>query len=757
MSDSLQELSFDVSEYERPSEKWTCGWAPEGASCGSSPTPEGRCWVLEASEDPRPMYCQPRRVGGTYVCSLPRHRGGPCTEGPDALRACSHPIPPCQPVLTMRARRGRVVWLTVAATLGLIVAVALSEWRDEFVEPGELTRGHRRMDTAAGSDNGCSNCHVQRQSSWSAWLTHGLASTATAHCSGNPDESCSTDADCQFICQGGTAAARRCDPVDLSSDCVKGGGICTQRLCRPTTTSDLCLGCHDLGSHADVYNPHSADRETLDTLSSAKAARNEEREHGVSIVLAAARRLNAGSFTENRPLSCTLCHVEHQGRQHDLTKMSDAQCQVCHVTAFSSFADGHPCEFPSYSFARKTDTMFDHRSHATYFSQQEPKEPFTCRSCHPQDSRGVHMASQGFAASCRRCHSIKRFWGDPVEIIVLPSGEPSVDKLAAWLDTIAEDDPEHMTPLAKLLLVGVDDETEASLEVALSDWEADEGDWKSVLPAAVSKLLKDLALPGKLKTRLKRSIRRLGAFDEDLLDQLADDLEDLLHGELPYRVLPMRNGEIVVGPWTTTVIAPDGTPISTKLSYHPMEHPDRFAQAWLELTAPHADSKNSNFLSENIRAMFNTFGSVSSPGRCLKCHPRNGGAITWAASPAPDPKYRWTSFAHGPHVSVVDCKHCHTWNQCYDNKKAFHEMYVSASATASEGSAKEESDECQGMYWNFAPVRKDKCVACHDRDSALGSCLECHSYHVPKRSMRTRLFRSPAVSFYSNELEGYPD
>lgn len=704
MSDSLQELSFDVSEYERPSEKWTCGWAPEGASCGSSPTPEGRCWVLEASEDPRPMYCQPRRVGGTYVCSLPRHRGGPCTEGPDALRACSHPIPPCQPVLTMRARRGRVVWLTVAATLGLIVAVALSEWRDEFVEPGELTRGHRRMDTAAGSDNGCSNCHVQRQSSWSAWLTHGLASTATAHCSGNSDESCSTDADCQFICQGGTAAARRCDPVDLSSDCVKGGGICTQRLCRPTTTSDLCLGCHDLGSHADVYNPHSADRETLDTLSSAKAARNEEREHGVSIVLAAARRLNAGSFTENRPLSCTLCHVEHQGRQHDLTKMSDAQCQVCHVTAFSSFADGHPCEFPSYSFARKGHTMFDHNSHYDrhFGAETHPhfgKEP-ACQMCHEQDSRAVQMLTEGFEGSCSHCHSVKENWGDAIEIMELPSGQPDRESVRDWLDDIVE-----MTPFLKLLLPAVEDKTRASdLESALRKWADGEEGLERALTDAALELVNDLTVVGQLKERLARPLRRLSTFDKGTLERLAEDFQEIL-----------ANGN------------------ADTIRYHPNEHPDSFVQAWLELTTAHAESTNAN-----IREIFEILGSRDSRGKCLYCHERTGNTIEWATSPAPDPEYRWTSFAHGPHVSVVACDDCH-------------------SLTALEGSARKESDEGQVMYWNFAPIRKDKCVACHDRDSALGSCLECHSYHVPKRSMRTRLFRSPAVSFYSNELEGYPD
>ena len=85
------------------------------------------------------------------------------------------------------------------------------------------------------------------------------------------------------------------------------------------------------------------------------------------LVLAAAKTLGPGGPTD---LACAACHTEHQGRDFDLKRMGDQQCQACHQAQFASFASGHP-EFTGYPYVRRTRMQFDHVSH--WQKQQTPK------------------------------------------------------------------------------------------------------------------------------------------------------------------------------------------------------------------------------------------------------------------------------------------------------------------------------------------------------------------------------------------------
>ena len=82
--------------------------------------------------------------------------------------------------------------------------------------------------------------------------------------------------------------------------------------------------------------------------------------------------------------------------------------------------------------------------------------------------------------------------------------------------------------------------------------------------------------------------------------------------------------------------------------------------------------------------------------------------IEWVSSIEEDARDQWTSFSHAPHFSVVrECETCHAENRCYTDKAAFRQMYGTASADASGGSALATGDECQGKRWNFAPIQKE--------------------------------------------------
>src|SRR6185503_19003014 len=61
-------------------------------------------------------------------------------------------------------------------------------------------------------------------------------------------------------------------------------------------------------------------------------------------------------------LYCATCHQEHKGVDFDLTKISNAQCQSCHVVKFDSFDSNHP-KFENYPFERRTRITYDHAGH----------------------------------------------------------------------------------------------------------------------------------------------------------------------------------------------------------------------------------------------------------------------------------------------------------------------------------------------------------------------------------------------------------
>jgi hypothetical protein len=141
----LDPLGFKQSRYERPEQEWICGRAAEGRACPLGPDKRGNCRATGE--------CTPIRKGDRWFCTRADSDGGKCEEGPLPNGKCSHPIPPCQPVPSLRRRRGAAVWTMVALTAGALLLLLGGASRRTWVSPGELTNAH------ATSASRCSACH----------------------------------------------------------------------------------------------------------------------------------------------------------------------------------------------------------------------------------------------------------------------------------------------------------------------------------------------------------------------------------------------------------------------------------------------------------------------------------------------------------------------------------------------------------------------------------------------------------------------
>ena len=145
----LQEFAFDASAYELVNRAWMCGKIVEGEICREGPDSRGRCRIGPE--------CLPVREGDRYLCARSQSRGGSCAEGPAPDGGCSHAQTKCQPVRSIRAKRGMVVRMAVAVTVAVLAMLfggsELREWSEAFVQPGALTAKH-------GAIADCGSCHA---------------------------------------------------------------------------------------------------------------------------------------------------------------------------------------------------------------------------------------------------------------------------------------------------------------------------------------------------------------------------------------------------------------------------------------------------------------------------------------------------------------------------------------------------------------------------------------------------------------------
>jgi hypothetical protein len=176
----------------------------------------------------------------------------------------------------------------------------------------------------------------------------------------------------------------------------------------PLSDSKACLACHKMPDTA--FNAHGVSAEVL--------KRSTERLTKVAAVTPAppSARAQSAAFPTDGVIAgglyCATCHKEHKDANFDLSKISNEQCQSCHVTKFDSFDGNHP-EFETYPFKRRTRIIYDHAGHSgKYFPEVAKKGPAshvtaipaTCSTCHDSRADRRIMAVAPFEQTCSSCH-----------------------------------------------------------------------------------------------------------------------------------------------------------------------------------------------------------------------------------------------------------------------------------------------------------------------------------------------------------------
>ena len=571
-----------------------------------------------------------------------------------------------------------------------------------------------------------------------------------------------------------TMSAQRC------ADChVESAGIpltAAQHAHRQQEHNKRCLECHDLGEHSN--SPHGAtDAQLLDLARGMKAGDTPP-----PLVQRVANALASGGKDE---LACATCHREHHGREADLKRMSDQQCQVCHQAPFASFTTGHP-EFTDYPATRRTRLQFDHVSHwQKHFAdpRMAASAPKSCAECHEPASDGRKMLVRNFVQTCAQCHA-GQIEGEGQTgakgLVFLRLPEIDVASLEAAGEPVGEW-PDYceggITPFMRWMLEGDEAARKAMADlgtVKLADLSRATPAQKMAaarLVWSMKGLLADLITQGQqvMMRRLdpyapaQGSTRHTGKFSADSL-QAAQQiwLPNLLaevaahrHGDKPSprpaRFRAPAAKPAVPGPAAAATVPDSDDLLATEVTAAPPAAPRPVAPPMLEYDDAEARVAEGGWYrrDETYTLYYRPSGHAD---EFLTAWLETSASDT---QPAAQAIFTQLSSPQAPGA----CMKCHTvdrigetnlvnWltSRSQPHKRPFTSfkhaahfslMGVQGCSTCHVLDAKADYAGAFGanrditlFHSNFAPLTKDSCVACHQPALAGASCQQCHNYHT---------------------------
>ena len=361
----------------------------EGQTCRIGPDGKGGC---RATAECVPMLeTKEGESKGRYKCTRPAEYGGPCENGPLPDGSCGRPITRCEPVRSLRAKRGVFTWWTAAATAGLLLIAIGGRHRWNFINPGPISAPHSGSgfseafswlhSGASAGDPGCAACHVGAHVGAGGWVA--IAADADPGPLRAHTLALMTTADM-------TSIDRACERCHLG-----------HTFHEPNVVQDhSCSACHQ--EHLGKGMMHKPTDDNCAVCHANARIMAESSEKGA--------HLQAAVFNFRPDNGRKLFHAPRPEKGYT---------KVIH-----SFATDHP-EFQVIADNLKDpDTLkFNHQLHLT-----SPTVPainghrLECVDCHKLDTSGRYRQSVSFEQNCKQCHSLQFDIYNPG--LAVPHGNP---------------------------------------------------------------------------------------------------------------------------------------------------------------------------------------------------------------------------------------------------------------------------------------------------------------------------------------------
>lgn len=683
MNFRLQLFGFKKSQYERPTQKWVCGWTFKGSACQVGPDPKGSCQAT--------FECIPLRKGDRFLCTRSERYGGKCADGPLPDGACSKPIPKCQPTRSIRAKRTLATFWTIAFTLGMLILVGASPDRAVFFSPGDLTFAHR------SALHNCAHCHAAVHKNPLQRLTATFGQAVRLEGS----QLCLT---CHKVGRD-AFRAHGLPPDDLAVETKKAEGhpqpkSVSWSLALAMLVPEVSQRKNDELACADCHKEHNGRKFNLSTTDNHQC----QTCHARLFASLANGHPEFSNFPYKRRTKIAFDHTSHIGKhfQEKYKDIAPTRCSGCHT----------PDRAGRYMQTRSFE--------------------ITCAGCHE-----AQIAGKGRAGP----KGIPFFRLPGLDLESLEDNGIDVGEWPA--DYNIEEGP---TPFMKVLLLSEPTFTEDMTVLADYDDFTDLSDASEEELAAVSRiiwaikgLMVDLASGGQetLISRLQAAIGpTLQAKDfapligeipveviSSALKKWMPQAASEVHSHKTGRPLPhtaetepdeemdldaQREKWVKVGGWYRQ-------DLDYIVRYRPIGHADNFLRGWLDFGSRYQSKADLAPVGE----IFANLSNRKAIGFCMKCHsmdsePNQGVRINWRTKREAPPGHQFTVFAHTPHFSLLhdkECLACHILNAKAD---------VMASFTNTNPLTFSSS---------FQPIQKTVCANCHTPSGDGDQCITCHRYH----------------------------
>lgn len=347
--------------------------------------------------------CNPVQQGDLWKCNRPEIRGGTCELGPDPSGKCCFESRGCVPRRSLRSYRKVFVVCCISLVTGLLLLNIWGPDRNEFFAPGPLSANHAQIWNGEDAADRCNACHAAGSANPISWLRDALSGGS-------------------HIGQPQYAKCLNCHRNSIpEKQALLVHNLAPSRLAEIRASIDS-----GTGNHALIPVPVS----------------------------------------KNGELACANCHREHHGADHDLTHMTNQQCQSCHAQQFADFEHGHP-EFRKPLFRKRNNIAFDHYTHQSKHFV-DAKTGFDCNSCHESGTFGNVMKLKPFEVSCGSCHAkkIDASLTQGLPIFQLPSVDTEYLKakgfdIGSWPQALSGSFDGGLPPVMKLLLASDERAVEA--------------------------------------------------------------------------------------------------------------------------------------------------------------------------------------------------------------------------------------------------------------------------------------------------------
>ena len=682
MASPLQAFEFFKSRYETPTQRWLCGWAA-GKACGIGPDQKGRC---------RATYeCSPSRDGDRWGCTRVRTAGGDCEGGPLPDGTCSRPIPPCQPVLSIRAKRGRVALWATGLTFALMLALLGGplDQSDGYLRPGSLASQHAALT--------CASCHIA-----AAVGTHGMGWMSFAFASERGVDSqlclkCHRSLGSYALNDHGSAPGLLVESSQHVEPMVATGFLAAMGLGGPSNERGevACATCH---------REHQADSTELVDRDDMRC----QSCHSSQFASFTAGHPEFAAYPQKRRTRIAFDHSSHLG--HFIEKDEAFECVGCHELD----PTGHDVTVGRFESSCA-------RCHAEAIEENAASISFlTIPVIHVEALRDRGFSIGRWPADAYGEEEYEGEWTPFMRLLI--AGDQTYPNLQEDLGVLSDLDLYDLTE-------ATDEELQAVVRMARS----------------VKALLKDLTGQGHgaVKERLERVLERpighqtLAALTSRLPTDLVHAAQkkwmpDLMDKDASKEDVPITD---VPSP-ATTADESAGARTSAggwyreeiedlSFRYRPAGHEDTFLRAWLDLAGE---------LGGGIAAADEIFEVLSGRrlgGTCTKCHsvdrdpegepsddPGSSGGeirrVNWQGTHRGSGERAFTDFVHEPHL-VKACQHCHVPSGDYE-KNGFRKSF--------------ERTDPTGFVPNYAAMTISTCAECHTEGKTQAGCLTCHNYHV---------------------------